>query len=155
MKTLPGEKHLTGSALIMTEELPHKILLVHHKKFNVWIQPGGHVERDENPLEATIREAKEETGIDISFLFKRVTEVSNTKMLPIPDFFLEEPIDPHGDEPAHFHLDSLYIAIVPLQKVAKQEQESHDIGWFTLEEALQLDIYENTRMMLKKVLVEK
>ena len=149
---LPGDKHLTGSALIITEELPKRILLVHHKKFNVWLQPGGHVERDENPLAAAVRETKEETGIDISFLLKQVKSIGETSILPLPDFFLEEPILAHGDEPAHFHLDSLYIARVPMQKVAKQERESHDIGWFTLTEALALDIYENTRMVLKQIL---
>src|SRR5258706_14045404 len=111
--TREGEKHLGASAIIITDTLPKKTLLLHHKKHNTWFQPGGHVEDIENPVEAVIREVKEETGIDISFLQEKIKKMDNASILPIPDFFLEEVIPAHGDEPSHFHLDFLYIITVP------------------------------------------
>ena len=38
---------------------------MHHKKLDVWLYPGGHVEDTETPDEALVREVKEETGLDI------------------------------------------------------------------------------------------
>lgn len=152
--TLPGEKQFVVSIFITTGESPRKTLLLHHKKYNVWISPGGHTEKDENPVETAIRETKEETGIDISFLRKKISSLPTnaTQLLPTPDYFFEEEIPPYGDEPAHYHLDMVYVVNVDHQQVQASETEAHDIGWFTKDEALQLDIYENTKLMLKKVL---
>src|SRR3989344_131555 len=45
------------------------MLLLHkHKKLNIWLPPGGHIELGEDPNEAAIREAKEESGLDIELL---------------------------------------------------------------------------------------
>jgi 8-oxo-dGTP pyrophosphatase MutT (NUDIX family) len=44
------------------------ILLVQHKKIGKWLQPGGHIELDEDPLEALWREIEEETGLTKSHL---------------------------------------------------------------------------------------
>lgn len=51
-------------------EYNDQILLLHRQnnksQGNRWGLPGGKVEKNETPLQAVIREAKEETGIDIS-----------------------------------------------------------------------------------------
>src|SRR5258706_691786 len=112
-QTREGEKHLAASAIIITDTIPKKTLLIHHKKHNTWFQPGGHVEELENPVEAVIREVKEETTIDISFLKERIKKMDRSSVLPVPDFFLEEVIPAHGEEPSHFHLDILYVITVP------------------------------------------
>ena len=41
------------------------VLLHRHKKLDMWLPPGGHVEPGELPDEAAIRETKEEAGLDI------------------------------------------------------------------------------------------
>src|SRR3989344_2869084 len=46
----------------------HKVLLHKHKKLHIWLPPGGHIELDEDPNEAAIREAKEETGLDVELV---------------------------------------------------------------------------------------
>jgi ADP-ribose pyrophosphatase YjhB (NUDIX family) len=43
-----------------------KILLTKRKDFPVWCIPGGHLSLGESILEAAIREAREETGLEIS-----------------------------------------------------------------------------------------
>ena len=58
-------KHFTSSALIVHNE---KVLLVYHKKLDVWLYPGGHVEENENPDETLVREVKEETGLEVEII---------------------------------------------------------------------------------------
>lgn len=151
--TTPGEKHFTASVFILSKESPKKVVLVHHKKHGVWLQPGGHIEPFENPVEAAVREVKEETGIDISFLLRHIEPIDHFgKMLPTPKFFLEETIPAHKAEPEHFHLDLFYTVEVAFQEVILQAEESHEVGWFTVNEALKLPMYENTKLLLKQVL---
>lgn len=152
-KTKPGEKHFTASVFITSTGRPKKIALVHHKKTGMWLQPGGHIEPFENPIEAAIREVKEETGLDISFLRERVKGVDQfASFLPVPEFFYEETIPAHKNEPEHYHLDLLYHVELSFQDLIMQEKESHAIGWFSFEEALQLPMYENTKILIKQVL---
>ncbi|HUQ85268.1 MAG TPA: NUDIX hydrolase [Candidatus Limnocylindrales bacterium] len=152
-KTAKGEKHFTASAWILSKSIPKKIILVHHKKHNKWLQPGGHIEKFENPVEAVIREVKEETGLDINFLRNKIDVLSNAdKFLPIPDFLQEQNIPSHGDEPQHFHLDINYVVEVEEQELKQNKSELNDIGWFTKKEALKLSIHENTRIILSKIL---
>ena len=39
------------------------VLLVLHKRFNMWVPVGGELEHDERPLDGAMRELREETGI--------------------------------------------------------------------------------------------
>ena len=56
--------HPTVGALIFNPE--GKMLLVQSHKFHgKWVVPGGHIEVGERMADAVIREAKEETGLDI------------------------------------------------------------------------------------------
>lgn len=150
---LPGEKHLTASIWITTPEKPKKILLIHHKKFDKWIQPGGHVEQFENPLECIIRETIEETGIDITPFFSTKL-IGEQKLLPLPTYFFEEIVPPHKEQPEHFHLDCMYHITLPEQPVVREEAGANDIRWFTLEETRQLLIHENTKYTIEDLLKE-
>ncbi|WP_420421956.1 NUDIX hydrolase [Simkania sp.] len=59
-----------------------KILLVHHKKANLWLPPGGHVEWNEHPRETVKREMLEELSVEAGLLqedpfFLTVTKTVN------------------------------------------------------------------------------
>ena len=43
----------------------NKVLLRLHDKYNLWLSVGCHIELDEDPNQAAIREVKEEVGLDI------------------------------------------------------------------------------------------
>lgn len=43
-----------------------KVLMRLHDKYDLWTCPWGHIELDENPNEAAIREAKEETWLEVT-----------------------------------------------------------------------------------------
>lgn len=63
------QKHFTATVYILARfDSTWKLLLHKHPHIQAWIGVGGHVEIDENPYEAAIREVKEETRLDIEIL---------------------------------------------------------------------------------------
>ena len=69
-------KQYTSSVFIFRKnDEEWKMLLVHHKKFDRWMIPGGHVEETENPVEAALREVQEETAFTVrlvSFIHQEI-----------------------------------------------------------------------------------
>src|SRR3989338_11560156 len=55
----------------------NKVLLRMHDKLKVWMSIGGHIEIDEDPVEAVIREAKEEVGLDIKIAGEIIPQNAN------------------------------------------------------------------------------
>jgi 8-oxo-dGTP pyrophosphatase MutT (NUDIX family) len=53
---------LTASALLIHQ---NKVLLIKHKKLNLWLGPGGHIDEGESPHQAAEREFLEETGLQV------------------------------------------------------------------------------------------
>lgn len=152
---VPGEKHDTSTVFLITQEKPHRILLVHHKKLDRWLPPGGHQELMENAYQAVVREAKEETGIDITNYMPSPQHMDSRSIsLPVPRFILEEKIDAHKDQPEHYHLDMIFVVYIPYQSVAVQKSESHAIGWFTKEDLVSLKMFDNVADMAKTLLQE-
>ncbi len=48
-----------------------KVLLRKHDKLGVWLSVGGHVEINEDPTEAAVREVKEEVGLDVELYIEK------------------------------------------------------------------------------------
>ena len=53
------KRHYTATALIVEN---NSVLLHLHEKIKLWLPPGGHVELNEDPIQAVTREVFEETG---------------------------------------------------------------------------------------------
>ena len=49
-----------------------KVLVIHHRNLNKWLPLGGHIELDEDPEAAAVREAKEESGLEVELLGERM-----------------------------------------------------------------------------------
>jgi len=149
------EKHHTVMVLIVTDETPRRALMIESRKHQRWMPPGGHQESDENPLEAAIREVKEETGIDIAdYLPKPVVVDEMSSIIPLPSRLVEVRIPPRGSEPEHYHLDSLYIIHVskPL-KAKKNDAELASIGWLSLDDMKDIFVPEDVRQVLRQELI--
>ena len=56
----PG--HFTGSAWLVSAD-GTRVLLMHHRKLDRWLQPGGHADGDTDLARVALREAQEETGV--------------------------------------------------------------------------------------------
>jgi len=119
----------TAEALIVHND---KILLRMHDKYYLWLGVGGHIELDEDPIEAVIREAKEEVGLDIA-IFDTVEEVRETptyRELVPPEF-----LNRHRVSDTHEHVTMAWIATSDTDQIlASETEKSDDIKWFAYEE---------------------
>ena len=148
--TEKGHKHHTATVYIFSDESPKRLLLVDHVKFGKWIPPGGHIDPDENPYQAVIREAKEETGVDISEYLPTLSQFEDgTVIIPKPRYLLEERIHEHKDVPLHYHIDCVYVVTVPFQEISHQESELNGIAWFTEDEIKDLSMFGNVRKQIE------
>jgi len=149
-------KHHTAGVFILSDGTPGKVLLQLHKKLGKWMQQGGHIESWENPLEAAIREAKEEVGLDIAPYLpapSRLDEVAEE--IPLPGYILEEHIAAHGAEPDHYHIDANYVVRMPEQVCNPASGESRQLGWFSEDELDDLPMFDNSRIIIKRELAKK
>ncbi len=147
------EKHFTASALITNEE--GKVLLIFHKKLQVWLYPGGHIEQYETPDEALKREVLEETGVSIQIIWERDGKIWDdmTEVLYRPYVVLSEYIQ--GENP-HYHIDLIYHCKMTENNELKYDpRESEGIGFFSQEEIKGLPLFPNFRSLLEKFFAEK
>lgn len=109
-----------------------KVLLRKHDKYNVWLGVGGHIELDEDPNQAALREVKEEVGLEVELYDNRLYSESNEKYLElIPPVFLNR----HRINPNHEHISLIYFANSKSDTHTNEGREaSEDIHWFSLEE---------------------
>jgi len=128
----------------------NKVLLVFHKKLQKWLPPGGHIDENELPEDTAIREAKEETGLDIEIVSEKDEIISNTKQLCRPEFVQLEDIEKTEDE-VHQHIDLFYLAKLKTHEI-KMSKESEDIEWFSLEDLEKEDIPEEVRYHAKRMI---
>ena len=108
----------------------NKVLLRKHEKYGGWFGPGGHIELDENPVEAVLRETKEEVGLDIKLIPPHPIPNSKDEGRElIPPWFMNI----HYINETHQHNDLIYIAVSETDKVVP-EKEGDEWRWLTLEE---------------------
>ena len=102
-----------------------KILLIHHRKLDKWLPLGGHIELDEDPEIAALREAREESGLEVELLGERPpTTEPGTRALIAPSF-----LDIHRITDTHEHIGMIYWARPKGGTVQLATDEHHDIRW--------------------------
>lgn len=142
----PG--HVTGSAWVLSHDF-QRCLLVHHAKLNRWLQPGGHADGETAIHEVALREVREETG-----LAKIELPTTDGVLVPLDlDVHLipaRITADGKLSEDAHEHHDVRFLVFANPDQPTSVSEESHDLGWFTHEEVLQLTDEESVLRMLRK-----
>ena len=132
-----------------------EVLLIKHKKLGVWLPPGGHVEAGEFPYEAAVREAKEETGLDIELLGSRAFDYSNDEAATLvkPFATIYENV-PYKDE-RHIHFDMVYLATSKSGEISLNHDESDGIRWFSYNDVKNINTFENVRVCLMSAMKEQ
>jgi len=105
-----------------------------HDKLDMWLPPGGHVERDELPHVTARREVREELGLDVDLVAPASDITSATvESIPRPQEFLLEDINVCDGEVGHQHVDFIYYGEAESREIAPAagEQPATDWEWFT------------------------
>jgi len=127
-----------------------KILFLEHDKYDIWLQPGGHVEEDETPDEAAVRETLEETGMEVTILDRFSPDTAFDGVaedLPTPFN-----VNLHLVEDGHYHCDFQYVARVDGRKTG-YEYSDENMAWLDREEIKSIeDMPENARSTALRVL---
>ena len=108
--------HITASGLVIRDD---KVLLIFHPYVRRWLQPGGHIDEGESPIDAAIREVFEETGL--------ICELAAGSCDPLDIDVHIIPSNPTKGEEEHLHIDLLFLL-----KVIKEGAPLEEIqfNWF-------------------------
>ncbi len=149
------EKQFTATVYLIEN---NKVLLLFHPKLKKWLPPGGHLESNELPSECAKREAFEETGLIIELTKDEHVWVDrwSASSFERPWLCLLENIPPHGPQPAHQHIDFIYLGRPVGGHTSEAHQIQNAIRWLSLEEVLSLEpdqeIFVETQEVIQKIL---
>ena len=102
----------------------NKVLLHKHIKYNTWFPIGGHVEPDELPHQAAMREIAEEAGIEVKLISTELApeiELNRVERVPSPFCILHEGIGREEE-----FLDFIYIGTTTETKLHPMSGESRE-----------------------------
>lgn len=157
---LPGQHDATVSACIVRTDGPEPAIIMHrHRKLNVWLQFGGHVEVSENPWDAITHELAEESGYDINQLkilqpSLRLHTLSGVLLHPQAVCTVTHQFSNLD----HYHTDTAFAFVTDQAPSGKHnDDESADIKLFTVKDLKAVpegEIPENIREICLFVLQE-
>jgi len=102
-----------------------RVLLIHHRKLDKWLPLGGHIELEEDPEQAALREAREESGLEVELIGERPpTTEPGTRALIAPRF-----LDIHRITETHEHIGMIYWARPRNGTLTLAKLEHHDLRW--------------------------
>ena len=111
----------------------NKVLLRKHDKYNKWLAVGGHIELDEDPPQAAIREVKEEVGIDISLGHPEQSWDTDESRDILPPVYINRHFIEKGNP--HEHVCFIYFAKSPTDQIIEKEKvKSGGCRWLSAEE---------------------
>jgi 8-oxo-dGTP pyrophosphatase MutT (NUDIX family) len=131
---------VTGAAVPLTRDVAvavfvvdhGRVLLRWHPRLQRWLPPGGHVEPNEIPDDAAIREVLEETGVHIRLIGDPAITINSTgqpRQLCRPLGIQLADISP-----GHQHIDLVYLA------TGEPAGTIEGVAWFTASELGTLDL---------------
>lgn len=123
----PG--HFTVGAFVLAER---HVLVIHHRRLDIWLEPGGHVDPEDGTLEiAAARELVEETGVTAQLVDQGIFDL-DVHAIPAAK-----------GEPPHCHFNVGYLFTADLvEPVAAPEVRAArwvrllDMGKLTTDEAM-------------------
>ncbi|MBP6912135.1 MAG: NUDIX domain-containing protein [Candidatus Pacebacteria bacterium] len=136
----------------------NKVLLRMHDKFKFWLSIGGHIELDEDPIEAAHREVKEEVGLDIKIIGDAHGPTDDKeknkgyKYLIPPRYLGRHPV---GE--SHEHIVFVYFATTDSEEYrdsSLEHEKGVDIKWFSMEDLENTELVPNIKFYAMEALKE-
>ncbi len=125
-------RHFTATTIIVFKQ---KVLLHMHKKLGVWLPVGGHIDLNELPENAALREIKEESGLEVElFNPDKKIDFGDARQLMRPVHIILEDINEF-----HQHIDFIYYAKAKTFELNPSEGETKNLKWLSSDEIKKLD----------------
>jgi len=120
-------RHATASVYLVADGAT---ALHDHPGLGLRLPPGGHLERDELPHKAALREAREETGLDPTLLTDHADVSSPTaRAVPRPRHLMLADVNVCDGAVGHQHIDHVYYATVDSREVDPAPGEPGPAAW--------------------------
>ena len=130
--------HFTASCWLV-DRAGARVLLTHHRKLGLWLQPGGHADGECDLRIAALKEAEEESGLPGLRLVGGLFDLDRHW------------IPAHKDVPAHWHFDVRYVVRAGEDEAYVVSEESHDLAWRRIDAlATEPDADPSVRRMARK-----
>jgi 8-oxo-dGTP pyrophosphatase MutT (NUDIX family) len=129
--------HVTASAWVLDPSRRY-VLLLHHRKLDRWLQPGGHCDGDPDVRAVAQREAEEETGLPVRLRDEAIFDVDI------------HPIPARGAVPEHEHFDVRFLFKTELVEPVVRLEEAREARWVPLEEVARFTNDESVLRMVRK-----
>lgn len=138
-KTASHKKHFTVTGYT-TNRAKSKMLLIYHKGLNKWLPPGGHVEQNESPDLAVLREIREETGLHKTVSFAHTGIDLQTRditdvQIPAPIAMAYQIIPKSRKDIEHVHLDMTYaLEASEREPMCSEDSGVDNVNWINIED---------------------
>ena len=137
----PG--HFTASAFVLSPDR-RDLVLIHHKKLGIWVQPGGHIEpSDGDLLGSARREVLEEVGL------AELEAISGGAGSLLFDVDIHS-IPARKADPAHEHFDVRFAFVAKTRKLVHSEEVA-DLRWVPLHEVEQMGTDQSVLRAVEKL----
>ena len=117
-------RHFTCTGFVVKGD---KTLLLWHQRLRAWVPPGGHLEADEDPVAAVLREIREETALEAQVLPLSQTYPFSYPGQIAPPYTILLEDSPEPGEP-HKHMDLIYFCR-PANTAALRPPEGAVVTW--------------------------
>ncbi|MDQ3459913.1 MAG: NUDIX domain-containing protein [Deinococcota bacterium] len=146
METAPLSRDFTATAFVLWQG---STLLHRHKGLGMWLPCGGHIEPNELPDEAAVREVFEESGVPVVLVGERALRSEPPRQLIRPRGVQLETI-----LPGHEHIDLIYFAVpAPGYEGALLETDP-TLGWYRPEALETMTLTDEIRAWLALAFAE-
>jgi len=135
----------------------NKVLLRKHDKYDIWLSFGGHIELDETPEDAAVREVKEEVGLDIKLVGNRKGEANgNSENRGHRDLLPPKYLGIHPVNDTHQHIVLVYFAKTDSNKILESvyEKEKAETCWVSKDELEKMELVPNVKFYASEALKE-
>jgi 8-oxo-dGTP diphosphatase len=129
-------RHFTASGIVISNDL---VLLIEHRKLGCWLYPGGHIDADEDPVQAVLREVAEETGITGQIITETRFSHPVATVLAAPFTICVQDIPGDARTGPHQHIDMVYVLRPVSGQATPQLTEVAGCAWVPLAKVAALD----------------